>query len=89
MELSCSFHVGACKVTAHPHLLVRAITERFLPTGGTFRVGLASESHWLQPLLVLTVSEWAIKPVRQVPKHMNSTMDVHWCTQYIVVKSFT
>ena len=30
---------------AHPHLLVRATNERFLPAGTTFRVGLASESH--------------------------------------------
>ena len=40
---------------AHPHLLVWATSERFLPTGGTFRVGLASESHWLQLVLVFTV----------------------------------
>jgi hypothetical protein len=26
--------------------------------GGTFRVGLASEIHWLQPMLVLTVHCW-------------------------------
>ena len=29
--------------------------EWFLPTRATFRVGLASESHWLQPMLVLIV----------------------------------
>ena len=28
-----------------PHLLVLATSERLLPTGGTFRVILASESH--------------------------------------------
>ena len=39
---------------AHPHLLVQATSERFLPAGSTFRHGLASESHWLQPVLVLT-----------------------------------
>ena len=40
---------------AHPHLMVRATSERFLPPGATFRVGLASESRWLQPVMVLTV----------------------------------
>jgi hypothetical protein len=40
---------------AHPHLLVQATSERFLPAWGTFRVGLASESHWLQPVLILTI----------------------------------
>jgi len=29
--------------------------ERFLPAWSTFRVGLASESHWSQPVLVLTI----------------------------------
>ena len=43
---------------AHPHLLVRATSERFLSIGGTFGVGLASESHWLQLVLVLTVHWW-------------------------------
>ena len=42
-------------IIAHPHLLVRATSERFLPTWATFRAGLASENHWLQPVLVLTV----------------------------------
>jgi hypothetical protein len=42
-------------IIAHPHLLVRGTNERFLPTGGTFGVGITSESHWLQPVLVLTV----------------------------------
>ena len=34
---------------AHPHLLVRTASERFLQVGVTFRVGLASdhESHWM------------------------------------------
>ena len=32
---------------AFPHILVQATSERFLPTGATFRVGSASESHWL------------------------------------------
>jgi hypothetical protein len=41
-----------------PHLLVLATTERFLPARGTFRAILASESHWLQPMLVLSVRWW-------------------------------
>ena len=40
---------------AHSHLLVRAINERFVPARVTFRSVLASESHWLQPMLVLTL----------------------------------
>ena len=46
------------QLIAHPHLLVRATSERFLPAGGTFRAILASESHWLQPVLVLSVHWW-------------------------------
>ena len=49
-------------LVAHPHLLVRATSERFLPARGTFRVRLASESHWLQPVLVLTI-HWRPTPV--------------------------
>ena len=41
-----------------PHLLVLATNERFLPTWGTFRAILASESHWLQPILVLSIHWW-------------------------------
>ena len=41
-----------------PHILVLATSERFLPIGGTFRPILASESHWLQPVLVLFVHWW-------------------------------
>ena len=33
--------------------------EQFLPAGATFSPGSASESHWLQPVLVLTVHWWA------------------------------
>ena len=29
-----------------------------LPAGATFRASSASESHWLQPVLVLTVRWW-------------------------------
>jgi hypothetical protein len=39
-----------------PHLLVRATGERFLPARGTFTASLASESHWLQPMLILSVT---------------------------------
>ena len=45
-------------VVAHPHLLVRATNERFLSTRATFKSVLASESHWLQPMLVLIVRWW-------------------------------
>ena len=38
-----------------PHL---ATSERFLLARGTFRAILASESHWLQPVLVLSVHWW-------------------------------
>ena len=41
-----------------PHLLVLATSERFLSTRGSFRVILASESHWLQPVLVLSGHWW-------------------------------
>jgi hypothetical protein len=40
------------------HMLVLATNERFLPARDTFRVILASESHWLQPILVLYVHWW-------------------------------
>ena len=43
---------------AHPHILVQANNERFLQAGATFSPGSASESHWLQPVLVLTVHWW-------------------------------
>ena len=45
-------------VMIHTHLLVWATSERFLPAGSLLRVGLASESHWLQPVSVLTVHRW-------------------------------
>ena len=43
---------------AHRHLLVRATNERFLPARATLRSVVASESHWLQPVLILTVQWW-------------------------------
>ena len=39
-------------------MLVLATSERFLPTGDTIKTILASESHWLQPMLVLPVQWW-------------------------------
>jgi hypothetical protein len=45
-------------VIHYPHLLVRATSERFLPAGGTFRATSTIESHWLQPLLVLSIHLW-------------------------------
>jgi hypothetical protein len=50
---SICLHEGP--LLAHPRLLVWGISERFLSTGGTFEVGSASESQWLQPMVVLTV----------------------------------
>jgi hypothetical protein len=49
---------GRPLIPSSPHLLVLAISERFLPTRGTFRVILVSESHWLQPVLVLSIPWW-------------------------------
>ena len=37
---------------------MRVTSERFLLAGGTFGVGLASKSQWLQPVPVLTVHWW-------------------------------
>jgi hypothetical protein len=45
-------------VIPSPHMLVLATSEQFLLARGTFRVILASESHWLQPMLVLSVRWW-------------------------------
>ena len=42
----------------YPHLLVLATSERFLPAWSIFRAILASESHWLQPMLVLSIHWW-------------------------------
>jgi len=54
-----------------PHLLVQATSERFLPAGGTFRVILANESHWLQPMLVLFIHWWP------APTGVGSVLDYH------------
>jgi hypothetical protein len=47
---------------AHLHLVVWATSERFPQVKATFRVGLANESHWLQPVLVGNI-HWWIAPV--------------------------
>ena len=46
------------QLVANPHILVQATSERYLPTWATFRVGLASESHRWQLVLVLTIHWW-------------------------------
>ena len=43
-------------------MLVLATIEGFLPVEGIFRAILASESHWLQLVLVLPV-HWWLAPV--------------------------
>ena len=45
-----------------PHLHVRATSEQFLPARVTFRADVAGGSHWLQPMLVVTV-HWWLTPV--------------------------
>ena len=43
---------------AHPHFTGAGYQRTISPTRANFRTGLVSESHWLQPLLVLTVHWW-------------------------------
>jgi hypothetical protein len=57
-KVHIKFHIVLCCFRAHPHLLVLPITERFLLVGANFGIGLASENHWLQQVLVLTVHRW-------------------------------
>jgi hypothetical protein len=54
----CSWLLCEVLLIPSPHMLVANTNERFLPASDTFRVILASESHWLQPLLVLFVRWW-------------------------------
>ena len=54
----CSVTLLVRTIIVRPHLLVRVTSERFPPARVTFRSVLANESHWLQPLLVLTVRWW-------------------------------
>ena len=57
----CEFHNSSStlilqiQLIGHPLLLVLATSERFLPTWAIFKISLASENHWLQPMLVLIV----------------------------------
>ena len=54
-EEVCYINTIPKDIIAPPHKLVRATNVRFLPTGVTFRVGLVSENHWIQLVLVLTI----------------------------------
>ena len=56
--VSFGFRILQLKRITHPQLLVHATSERFLQARATFRSYLASESHWLQPLLVLADCWW-------------------------------
>ena len=56
--LSRVLHLLPTRLIHSPHLMVRATSEQFLSVGGIFRAILASESHWLQPVLVLSVHKW-------------------------------
>jgi hypothetical protein len=69
-----------------PHLLVLATSERFLSAGGTFRAILASESHWLQPVLVLSVHWWP------APAGVGRVLHItfgHWMHNYMVTLQVT
>ena len=48
---------GCTSASTH-RLLMRTTIERFLPARATFRSVLASDNHWLQPVLVLTIHWW-------------------------------
>ena len=75
-------------LVAHPTLLVRATSERILPGGVTLRVGLASESQWLQLVLVLTV-HWWFTPVcvggLLVYKNGAICLVWKWCWRYVSI----
>jgi hypothetical protein len=49
------------KLIPSPHLPVLVTSERFLLAWGIFRAILASESHWLPPMLILFVY-WSLAP---------------------------
>jgi hypothetical protein len=55
MHTICIETLGVLTRIAHPQLLVLATNEQFLSAGAASRIGLASENHWLQLVLVLTV----------------------------------
>ena len=50
--------IGIRQLIAHPYILVQVTNERFLPARATFKPGSATESHWLQSVLVLTIHWW-------------------------------
>jgi hypothetical protein len=58
VHLALQLHAIHSWLIHSPHMLVHATSERFLPVGGIFRVILASESHWLQPMLILFIQWW-------------------------------
>ena len=51
----CHSMMPHATLIAHPHILVRATSERFLLAWVTLRVGSTSKTHWLQLVLALTV----------------------------------
>ena len=51
-DLACRYLIPSS------HMLVLATNEQFLPAWSIFRAILASESHWLQPMLILSVHWW-------------------------------
>ena len=53
--LMCEVTLRVNQLIPSPHLLVLATNERSLPAWGTFRAILASESHRLQPMVVLSL----------------------------------
>ena len=55
--------LGKTRLLAHLHSLVWGTSEQFLLARATLKIGLVSESHWMQPMLVLTVHWWPA-PVR-------------------------
>jgi hypothetical protein len=66
--------------------MVLATSERFLPAGDTYRVILASESHWLQPVLVLSVRWWPtpasvgrviVKAQEDIYDHLTQKKNLH------------
>ena len=67
-------------IIAHPHLLVRTISERFLLAWAIFGVGLTNESHWLQPMLVLTIHRWlAPVSVDRLQVYQNNELLIQPC----------
>ena len=64
---------------------MQATSEWFLPTVATFSPGSTSESHWLQPVLVLIVHWW---PARVCVGGLLDTMKFSpWTTSQILYQS--